>query len=85
MHNDYVVPENNEFIKEVLHDKYGATALAGGLTLPESPLLGEIITNKEWNPRMVRTGVIARKIGNYPLWLKDGTQVRTTLLQVRSG
>lgn len=31
---------------------------------------------------MQRTGLIARKIGVYPLWLKDGKKITTTLLQV---
>lgn len=31
---------------------------------------------------MQRTGLIARKIGVYPLWLKDGKKISTTLLQV---
>lgn len=30
---------------------------------------------------MQRTGVIARKIGVYPLWLKNGEKITTTLLQ----
>lgn len=35
-----------------------------------------------WNPQTRRVGLIARKIGNYPLWTKDGKKVLTTLLQV---
>lgn len=80
------MPENAEFIKEVVQDKFGVPAIIGGLTVKakESPLQGEIVQAKEWNPSLVRTGVIARKIGNYPLWLKNGVQIRTTLLQVNN-
>lgn len=49
-----------------------------------SPLLN-IDSNKpaEWNSRTRRVGLIARKIGNYPLWSKDGKKMLTTLLQVQ--
>ncbi|GBP87001.1 39S ribosomal protein L3, mitochondrial [Eumeta japonica] len=48
-----------------------------------SPLANvQINFNAEWNPRTRRVGVIARKIGNYPIWLKNGKKVQTTLLQV---
>lgn len=64
--------ENKEFIKEVVQDRY-----------IETPLKREIITNlAEYNPNFQRTGVIARKIGIYPMWLNDGTKILTTLLQV---
>lgn len=36
----------------------------------------------EWNSRLSRTGVLARKIGVVPMWLKDGTKISTTMLQV---
>lgn len=35
-----------------------------------------------WNKKIRRTGVIAKKIGVYPLWTKKGHRVQTTLLQV---
>lgn len=38
----------------------------------------------EWTPKLRRTGAIAKKIGVVPLWLKDGTKIQTTLLQVIS-
>lgn len=71
IHNDFVTPENQGFIKEVVRDKY-----------VETPLKKEIIKPGEWDPSLRRTGVIARKIGIYPLWLNDGTRIITTLLQV---
>lgn len=47
--------------------------------------LANIDSNKvaEWNPLTRRVGLIARKIGNYPLWSKDGKKLQTTLLQVK--
>jgi len=36
----------------------------------------------EWEPKSLRTGVIARKIGIHPMWDKDGNKMLTTLLQV---
>lgn len=36
----------------------------------------------EWRKGMQRTGLIAKKIGVYPLWLKNGKRVSSTLLQV---
>lgn len=31
---------------------------------------------------MLRSGLIARKLGHYPLWLKNGKRIDTTILQV---
>jgi large subunit ribosomal protein L3 len=31
---------------------------------------------------LTRVGTIGRKLGHYPLWLKDGTRVNTTVLQI---
>lgn len=51
--------------------------------LNESPLTAnEITTGTPWTPASRRVGLIARKIGNYPLWSKDGKKYQTTLLQV---
>lgn len=67
-----------------MRDKFGVPALLNGVALKqyESPLKCETLVSGDWNRFMTRTGVIARKIGNYPMWLKNGTPVRTTLLQV---
>lgn len=70
--DDPITPENKEFIREVVQDqqmKY--TELAKSIK-PEKI---------QWTPKMQRTGVIARKIGVYPLWLKNGEKITTTLLQ----
>lgn len=72
MHDDYVTPDNLEFIKEVVEDKY----------VKNAPQVSTDIKTIEWTPQMQRTGLIARKIGIYPLWLKNGKTVTTTLLQI---
>lgn len=67
------MPENEEFVKEVVQDRYSALITND---------VNQISVSGKWEPGMTRTGVIAKKIGCYPLWLKDGTQISTTLLQV---
>ncbi|CAG9826040.1 unnamed protein product [Diabrotica balteata] len=69
--DEEITKENEKFVQEVIQDKYSKI----------SPK-GEVATNIEWTPEMQRTGVIARKIGVYPLWLKNGKHIQTTLLQV---
>lgn len=71
IHDDFMTQENREFITEVVQDKY------------ENIVNKSTITNTiEWTPNMRRTGVIAKKIGVLPLWLKNGEKITTTLLQV---
>ncbi|XP_037935314.1 39S ribosomal protein L3, mitochondrial [Teleopsis dalmanni] len=86
IHEDYVTAENKSFIKEVVHDTYGPPALIKGVSSynqNENKLLKVIEFEKqEWDPKVRRCGVIARKIGQYPMWLKNGEKIRTTLLQV---
>lgn len=73
VHDDFVTPENREFLKEVVQDTYKNTDISA---------TQKGVTNIEWSPKLQRTGLVARKIGVYPLWLKDGKKVCTTLLQV---
>ena len=77
--------ENTEFVKEVIKDQYGQLdALGKEVISPKylSPLKGEMVKKTEWNPSSARCGLIARKIGSYPLWTKNGRRVMTTLLQI---
>ena len=66
-------PDNKTFIKEVIDEKYRNMV---------SPLKGGELVKTEWSPRTKRSGLIARNIGKYPLWEKDGTKVLCTLLHV---
>lgn len=67
-----------------MNEKFGPPALIRGVIAHQnaSLLKTQEIAPQEWSPNYRRTGVIAKKIGQYPLWKKDGTKVRTTLLQV---
>lgn len=77
MSEDLVTQDNRQFIEEVMQDRLSAQASV------ESPLAQvDAAKSAQWNPQTRRVGVIARKIGNYPLWTKDGKKVQTTLLQV---
>ncbi|RZC39843.1 39S ribosomal protein L3, mitochondrial [Asbolus verrucosus] len=71
--DDVVTIENQEFLKEVVQDRFF------NKTNDESK---ESLQNVIWRPNLQRTGLIARKIGIYPLWLKNGKKISTTLLQV---
>ncbi|KAK8741075.1 hypothetical protein OTU49_002481, partial [Cherax quadricarinatus] len=62
--------ENEAFVSEVIADQYS------------SPLKSDPWERGVWNEKSLRCGVIAKKIGIYPLWTKDGTRLLTTLLQV---
>lgn len=77
MSEDLLTQENRQFIEEVMQDRLNAQ------TAIESPLAQvNVEKSAEWTPQTRRVGVIARKIGNYPLWSKDGKKMQTTLLQV---
>lgn len=71
IHDDFITQDNQEFIKEVVQDTFKVTSTQ---LLPENVI--------EWTPNLKRTGVIARKIGEVPLWLKTGKKISTTMLQV---
>lgn len=80
--------DNQSFVKEAVHDKFGMPAVIHGISTYDvrrlSPLNEDAIEleDAEWNPQTRRTGLIARKLGNYPMWLNNGRSVLTTLLQV---
>lgn len=77
MTNDYLTQENKQFVEEVMKDKMKVQAEL------ESPLANNGDQSiQQWAPTTRRVGVIARKIGNYPIWSKDGKKMLATLLQV---
>lgn len=72
-----------------MRDRYGAPVTVNGITkYPQGANDASILVKVkemeplEWTPRTRRVGVIARKIGNVPLWQKDGKKIWTTMLQV---
>jgi len=83
-HDQELTQDNTSFIKQVIHDQYGpAYVMDGGTGMPYVSPLKEILRPRtECQPRSVRTGLIARKIGIYPMWDKDGNRCLATLLQV---
>jgi len=86
VHDDYISPENQSFVKEVLTDKYGPPSLIKGVQTFQNSVPARIDSNglvmSEWDKRTRRCGAIARKIGLVPLWKKDGTKIGTTMLQI---
>ncbi|KAF5293102.1 hypothetical protein FQA39_LY13712 [Lamprigera yunnana] len=71
IHEDFVTTDNVKFVQEFVEDKYKEP--------PKVELPENIVA---WTPDLRRTGVIARKIGELPLWLNNGKKITTTLLQV---
>ncbi|KAL6258096.1 hypothetical protein P5V15_010015 [Pogonomyrmex californicus] len=77
LYDEQLTRDNKEFIDEVVKNKYPSTETK------LSPLkIDPIEPVVEWKPDMQRTGLIAKKIGVYPLWLKNGKKVTSTLLQI---
>lgn len=76
--------ENREFIKEIVHDKYGPPAIISGISTYQvnSPLKEAPLSKGVWQPRSRRTGLIGRKIGICPIWDNNGKLMWTTLVQV---
>lgn len=73
-------------MKQLLYDQYGHPTIVKGVPSFQKSSSSLIKLNELpeqiWTPHVRRSGVIAKKIGQYPLWTKDGTKIRTTLLQV---
>ncbi|XP_066597575.1 large ribosomal subunit protein uL3m [Prorops nasuta] len=77
LYPENLTQESREFIQEYIQDKYSDK------TNPDSPLKdAPIEPQAEWTPKSRRTGLIVKKIGIYPMWLKNGKKVSSTLLQV---
>lgn len=82
---DNVTKDNKNFIKDVVYEKYGKPAVKKGLLTYEnasSLLKTETLPAVEWKEGLKRTGLIGRKLGHYPLWLKNGKRIDTTVLQI---
>ncbi|CAK9294930.1 unnamed protein product [Gordionus sp. m RMFG-2023] len=71
-----LTPENSEFLNKLVEN------LNSTNTNDLSPLKETPWAKGEWFPGVKRSGVIAKKIGQFPQWLKNGTKVYVTLLQV---
>lgn len=71
-HKNYITRDNQKFVDDYIKDKYEA----------ESPLKGEQLPRQEFTADSVRCGVIARKLGTYPMWTKTGKRLLTSALQI---
>ncbi|KOC64548.1 39S ribosomal protein L3, mitochondrial [Habropoda laboriosa] len=74
LYDEVLTPENKEFISEYVASNDGLHN--------KSPLNAELIPTTPWTPKSKRTGLIGKKIGVYPMWLKNGTRVLATLIQI---
>ncbi|GFR17803.1 39S ribosomal protein L3, mitochondrial [Trichonephila clavata] len=73
--DDKLMKENKDFLQEVISERF--------LKPGESPLKEQTNSDRAaWTPESIRCGVIARKIGIYPMWTKSGRKLTTTLLQI---
>lgn len=85
-HDNLLTHDSQDFITSQVHEKYGAPVIKHGILTYSNPVRSLVRTEDlpatEWQPGYRRAGVIAKKIGIYPMWLKDGTKITTTLLQV---
>lgn len=69
----------------MVHEKFGKPVYNKGLLTYEnesSLLKTEALPPVEWRKGLMRTGLIARKLGHFPMWLKNGKRINTTVLQI---
>ncbi|KAG5670458.1 hypothetical protein PVAND_000721 [Polypedilum vanderplanki] len=70
--DDNLTERNKRFINEMSKKDHEKASL---LKVPT-------VEPKEWKKGMIRCGIVAKKLGYYPLWTKDGTRICTTVLQI---
>lgn len=68
----------------MVEETYGPKKVIHGVETYDikSPLKAAPFERGTWNIKSQRTGLLARKIGVYPLWTATGEKIVTTLLQV---
>lgn len=72
-----ITRQNNEFLED--YKKQHLSALRQSSPLKD---VAASLTETIWDPNQRRTGLIARKLGTYPMWTKKGKKVLMTLLHV---
>ncbi|XP_049278353.1 50S ribosomal protein L3 [Anopheles funestus] len=82
LHNEQFTTDNTAFLNEVKRETILAASQRNQATLLNLAAGEQNGQLAQWSPGLKRTGVIAKKIGQYPLWTKDGQKIRTTLLQI---
>lgn len=70
MYPEQMTSENEDFLSNVVEEKFS------------SPLRADHWERGTWAKNSMRCGLIARKIGVYPMWRKDGRRLLTSILQV---
>ena len=73
--DENITDENKQFVDKYIQESYT-------LKENESPLKVKQFEPGEIDENTKRCGLIARKIGNYPMWTKTGVRLLTTVLQV---
>ncbi|KAH8314610.1 hypothetical protein KR067_001874, partial [Drosophila pandora] len=77
--------DNKVFIKQLVRENYNEADVSNNLKVHEKNLMkteASISSPSNVISKNRRCGTIARKIGEYPLWLNNGEKIRTTLLQI---
>ena len=83
--DDKITSGNKKFIQEIVEEKFGKLVEKKGVLTYEnssSLLKTETLPQVEWRKGLKRTGLIGRKLGHYPLWLKNGKRIDTTVIQI---
>lgn len=70
-----ITMENAKYLDDIVSERFS-------LKPGESPLKFEVMERGKFEPGSRRTGLIAKKIGQQPMWSKDGRRLLTTVLQV---
>lgn len=74
-YDEQLTPKNEEFFQQFLKEKF---PLNNGSPLKTEPW----DVNETFTEGIARTGVIAKKLGSFPMWTKTGQRLLTTCLMV---
>ena len=82
--DDNLTYENQKFIESSVEKEFGKLVISKGVQTYERSSLLKVpkIEPTIWTKETIRCGVIAKKLGHYPLWKKDGSRINTTVLQI---
>jgi large subunit ribosomal protein L3 len=86
VYDEQISKENQKFLQQTVEEKFGKPIMKRGVLTHEkastSLIKSEKLPTVQWTPKSIRTGVMGRKIGTYPIWLKNGTRIITTAIQI---
>lgn len=74
-YDENLTPENEEFFQRFLKDRF---SVQNGV----SPLKAEPWKSEPYSEGSIRTGVLATKLGTFPIWTREGKRLLTTCLMV---